>query len=549
MALRPQVGFLIPAETERVARQAFPTPTSMMAIRDELGMVFSDRDFADLFPAVGQPAESPTRLLLVTIFQYMEGLTDRQGADAVRRCIDWKYALALELTDPGFHYSVLSEFRDRLVAHDVALQYFDRLLTHCRERGWLKARGRQRTDSTHVLAAIRNVSRLEGVGEMLRHSLNMLAQLVPEWLYAWLPATWFERYGTRFADFRLPKSAAARQELTETIGNDGYALLAAATAATAPAWLRDLPVVQLLRQMWWQQFTPTEQGARWRADDNLPPAAQLIQSPYDPDARYCSKRSTEWLGYKVHVTESCDDDTPNLITHIATVPATEHDTQVIAQVHAELAARELLPAEHLVDGGYVSSETLMSSQGQEVDLYGPSQVDHSWQAAAGEGFDIACFTVDWEAEQVTCPQGQVSTTWKAAKNANGRDVIHVAFHKKTCAACLVRDKCTRSKAAGRELTFLPRAQQEAVTAARERQKTKAFHRRYATRAGIEGTIAQGTRTCDLRQARYRGHRKTRLQHILTAMAINCKRIVAWLAETPRSQVRPSLFVRLAPSQT
>lgn len=547
MTLRPQVGYLIPAETERVARQAFPTPTSMMAIRDELGMVFSDRDFADLFPAVGQPAESPTRLLLVTIFQYMEGLTDRQGADAVRRCIDWKYALALELTDPGFHYSVLSEFRDRLVAHDVALQYFDRLLSHCRERGWLKARGRQRTDSTHVLAAIRNVSRLEGVGEMLRHTLDMLAQLAPEWLYAWLPAAWFERYGTRFADFRLPKSAAARQELAETIGNDGYALLAAATAATAPAWLRDLPVVQLLRQMWWQQFMPTEQGARWRADNNLPPAAQLIQSPYDPDARYCSKRSTEWLGYKVHITETCDDDTPNLITHIATVPATEHDSQVIEQVHADLAARKLLPAEHLVDGGYVSSETLVSSQPHEVDLYGPIQVDHSWQAAAGEGFDIACFTIDWEAEQVTCPQGQVSTIWKAAKNANDRDVIHVAFHKKTCAACPVRDKCTCSKATGRELTLRPRAQQEAVAVARERQKTKAFHRQYASRAGIEGTIAQGTRTCDLRQARYRGHAKIRLQHILTAMALNCKRIVAWLAETPRSQARPSLFVRLAPS--
>jgi transposase len=113
MTLHPQVVYLIPAETERVARQAFPTPTSMMAIRDELGMVFSDRDFADLFPAVGQPAESPTRLLLVTIFQYMEGLTDRQGADAVRRCIDWKYALALELTDPGFHYSVLGSTHPR----------------------------------------------------------------------------------------------------------------------------------------------------------------------------------------------------------------------------------------------------------------------------------------------------------------------------------------------------------------------------------------------------------------------------------------------------
>jgi transposase len=135
MTLHRQAIYLVPAETERVARKAFPAGSPMMTLRDELGMIFTDSDFADLFPSVGQPAESPTRLLLVTIFQFMEALTDRQGADAVRRCIDWKYALALELTDPGFHYSVLSEFRDRLLEHDVALQYLDQLLDHCRERG------------------------------------------------------------------------------------------------------------------------------------------------------------------------------------------------------------------------------------------------------------------------------------------------------------------------------------------------------------------------------------------------------------------------------
>jgi transposase len=510
-------------------------------------MLFVDSDFADLFPTVGQPAESPSRLLLITIFQYMEGLTDRQAADAVRRCIDWKYALALELTDPGFNFSVLSEFRDRLLAHEAACTYLDRLLERCREHGWLKARGRQRTDSTHVLAAIRTVSRLEGVGETLRHALDVLAQAAPDWLYPWLPAAWFDRYGTRFADFRLPKGITARQELAETIGNDGYALLAATMAPAAPAWVRDLPALQTLRQMWWQQFTPTEQGAQWRADDTLPPSAQLLHSPYDTDARYSTKRTTAWLGYKVHITETCDADTPNLITHIATVPATEHDSLVIDTIHADLAARDLLPAEHLVDAGYVSSETLVSSQPHAVDLYGPIQIDHSWQAVAGKGFDVARFVVDWDAKCVTCPQGQRSTIWKPTKNADDHDVIHIAFHKQTCAACLVRDDCTHAKASGRELTLRPRLHHEAVTTTRERQKAKGFRRRYAARAGIEGTIAQGTRTCDLRQARYRGYPKTQQQHMLTAIAMNCKRITAWLTDTPRSQVRRSLFVRLAPA--
>jgi transposase len=323
---------------------------------------------------------------------------------------------------------------------------------------------------------------------MLRHTLDVLAQAAPDWLYAWLPAAWFERYATRFADFRLPKSATARQELAETIGNDGYTLLATVAAPPAPAWLGELPVVQLLRRMWWQQFTPTEQGARWRGDDNLPPSAQLIQSPYDADARYSTKRSTNWLGYKTHITETCDADTPNLITHITTRPATEHDSLVIDEIHASLAARDLLPSEHLVDAGYVTSETLVSSQPHEVDLYGPIQVDHSWQAVAGEGFEIACFTVDWDAQRVICPQGHSSTVWKASTNANGRDVIHIAFHKKTCAACQVRDNCTHSKTTGRELTLRPRAHQEAVVAARERQKSKPFRRQYATRAGVEGRL-------------------------------------------------------------
>ena len=106
MTMHPQTSYLIPSETERVARAAFPTGSPIMRIRDELGMLFADTDFTSLFPQVGQLAISPSRLMLVTLFQFLEGLGDRQAADAVRCCIDWKYALALELTDPGFHFSV-----------------------------------------------------------------------------------------------------------------------------------------------------------------------------------------------------------------------------------------------------------------------------------------------------------------------------------------------------------------------------------------------------------------------------------------------------------
>src|SRR6266496_4823534 len=129
MTMHPQLVYIIPTETERVARAAFPTGSAIMRIRDELGMLFDDRDFARLFAAVGQPAVSPSRLMLITIFQFMEGLTDRQAADAVRRCIDWKYALGLELTDPGFDFTLLSDFRKRLVQGGAEQVLLDAMLT------------------------------------------------------------------------------------------------------------------------------------------------------------------------------------------------------------------------------------------------------------------------------------------------------------------------------------------------------------------------------------------------------------------------------------
>ena len=161
MSLHPQIIGSVPEETARVARAAFPKGNLYLQIREELGTIYEDSFFANLFPKVGQPAEAPWRLVLVCIVQFLEGLSDRQAAEAVRSRIDLKYLLGLELTDPGFDFSVLSEFRGRLLAHEAARRLFDRLLSLCRERGWIKARGKQRTDSTHVLAAVRTLRRLE----------------------------------------------------------------------------------------------------------------------------------------------------------------------------------------------------------------------------------------------------------------------------------------------------------------------------------------------------------------------------------------------------
>jgi transposase len=296
MSLQPETIPAIPEETARVARTIVPKGNRYMLLRDELGTIYTDELFLHIYPQGGSYAEAPWRLALVCVMQYMENYTDRQAAEAVRMRIDWKYALSLTLTDPGFDFSVLSEFRHRLLAGGQEEMLLNTLLHLCQERGWLKERGKQRTDSTHVLAAIRTMNRLECVGETLRAALNSLAVVVPDRLRARAPVEWYERYDTPMDEFRMPKDKSKRQTLTEQIGADGFQLLAAVSAPEAPIWLRAIPAVEVLRRVWVQQYLLTQEKVSWRSDDSIPPAAILISSPYDLDAHMSIKQSTFWTG-------------------------------------------------------------------------------------------------------------------------------------------------------------------------------------------------------------------------------------------------------------
>src|SRR5262245_14352911 len=315
MSLQPQASYPIPEETQRVARAAFPRGNLYMQVADRLGPIYQDRQFSTLFPSRGQPAEAPARLALATLLQFAEGLPDRQAADAVRSRIDWKYVLGLDLTDPGFDHTVLSEFRARLVTGEAAHLLLDTLLTLARTQGLLKTRGRQRTDSTHVLAAIRVLNRLERVGETLRAALNSLAVVAPAWVQALAPPEWYERYAHRVENYQMPKTDAARKALAAVIGADGQVLLQALDAASALPWLRELPAVQTLRRVWAEQYVEVHGTLSWREVKDMPSPAELIASPYDPEARYSTKRAVEWIGYKVHLTETCDPATPHLIVN------------------------------------------------------------------------------------------------------------------------------------------------------------------------------------------------------------------------------------------
>jgi transposase len=517
-------------------------------MRDQLGVFYTDHDFAALYPVRGQAAETPWRLALVLVFQFMEGLSDREAADAVRSRIDWKYALSLELTDAGFDASVLSEFRDRIIAGGQEELLLNALLKHLADAGLLKRRGRQRTDSTHVLAAVRALNRYALMGETVRHCLNTLASVAPKWLRQHLQPEWVDRYARRFDEYHLPSSVSQRLALVTAIGEDGRTLLNAIYSTDAPAWLRQVPAVETLRIVWLQQYyaAAPDEPLRWRERHDQPPAGQLIHTPYDVEARYSTKRETHWVGYKVHLTESCDVDQPHLITHVLTTPATVQDFAVATVIHEALAAKDLLPQEHIVDAGYVDAELLVqSAQDHAVTLLGPVVEDHSWQAKAQTGYDLAAFHLDWEAQRATCPQGNVSRKWSATKDHLGTAIINIRFGVTQCRQCPVRAQCTSSATEPRNITVRPRVMHETRQAARAYQKTADFHRRYRVRAGIEGTLSQGIRRADLRRSRYVGFAKTRLQHILTAAALNLYRVTDWLAQQPRAPTRQSAFARFA----
>ncbi len=258
----------------------------------------------------------------------------------------WKYALGLELSDEGFDFSALSEFRARLVHGNLEQTLLNTLLTRCQERGWLKARGRQRTDSTHILGAVKALNQLELVGETLRHALNVLATVAPEWLKPLVPPEWFERYAERIEDYRLPKDKAERAALSATIGEDGYSLLASIDqAVTQPewAWLKELPAVRILEQIWAQQYRQVNGHAQRLTPKEMPPVGEWYRSPYDTGVRYGRKREFDGIGYKVHLTECCDDDLPHLITQVETTPATQQDHHALQTIQAALAENELLP--------------------------------------------------------------------------------------------------------------------------------------------------------------------------------------------------------------
>jgi transposase len=394
-----------------MARASNPAGTTAMWVRDRLDGLWSDEDFAGWYPRDGRPGISPAQLATVSVLQFLLGLSDRDAAGAVRCRIDFKHALGLELDDPGFHYSVLGDFRDRLLEDGRADRLPGLALARLKEAGLVRERTAQRTDSTHVLAAVRGLTRLELVTEAVRAALEELTRTAGHVLAGLAGDDWGRRYGR---PVRLGKNPARPKTRMNEAGADARRLTGH-LAASSPGLLHG-PQVEALRQVVVQNYYRDPAGRlRWRDDDGdagLPSAARIV-SPCDTAARYSRRgQVTRRAGYLAHVTETCADDSPNVITDVATMPATSDDTAAVAGIHDRLARRGLLPAGHLAGGGCTSLARMeRAGRVHRVTLTGPLPGNPARQHRAQEGCARDDFRTGYDRKEVTCPQGQASKGW------------------------------------------------------------------------------------------------------------------------------------------
>jgi transposase len=365
-------------------------------------------------------------------------------------------------------------------------QLLDKMLECFQEKKLLKARGKQRTDSTHILAKVKHLSRMESVVETLRAALNEIAEFFPEWLKKQINPRWFELYSKRIEEYRLPKGEKSRQEYINEVGNHGFDLLKAIAGSNSEK-LKNLPTVKLFQQMWEQQLEIKDGKVSFLAAEKLAPVGERFDSPYDAEAKFGKKRSTGWQGYKVHLTETCEKASPHLITNVITTEAFLPDTEVNFKIHADLKDKDLLPGIHLVDAGYPEKEWVLKSQKAGIQVVGPARPNRHWQAKEGKGFALKDFKIDWETRQVVCPKGKIGKNWSTAK-ADGKERYRVRFKSSDCLSCDQRLNCTKSKR-WRVVSFAGREEQKFLEETRVAQQNPEWKSLYQQRAGIEGTIS------------------------------------------------------------
>lgn len=380
---------------------------------------------------------------------------------------------------------------------------------------------------------------MECVLESMRYALNAVAKESPDWLNQLLQEEWLSRYRARGINVRVPHSATGRQQLAEMVGRDAHALLDALYNWSDLLVNKKIQAVEVLRRVVVQQFYVDESGVHRRTStEGTPPSITFINSPYDLEAHYGKKRNLQWAGYKIYLSETCDEDLPRLITNVETSSAPVADFYLTEPIHQALKKKDLLPAVHLVDTGFVDAELMLAAKNQyQIDLLGPSHLDQQWQTRNNPKFCGENFVIDWQQKKAVCRAGKSSSSWSDAKTETAKQVVKIEFSTKDCGVCRFRPDCTKSKMVRRTLTILPAEQFEGRRAAREKEKTWEYQKQYQRRSGIEGTISQAVRGFGIRRSRYIGRTKTHLQQVLSATAINFVRLNNWLNEIPVAKTR------------
>jgi len=513
---------VVPEDTAALGRVLLAATDIYRQIGDRFDELFPTEDaFASMYSHKGMPAVSPLLLALVTILQAMEKVPDRVAARYVVTRLDWKYALHLPLGYLGFDFTDLHVFRQRLMQNGQERLMFDAVVAKLKAMGLIKERGKVRTDATHMVALLNRLSQLELVRETIRVALDALSGVAPVWVSEMLPAAFGETYGERRNDYRLSQPQIAKQLLEA--GRDGFWLLAQ-IERSAPAEARMLPEVEVLRTVLAQQFP---QGPEGGPTKDRPAGRGVIETPHDPEARGSKKRQKSWVGYKTHITETCDENLPSLIVDAEVTDATEGDNEQLPKIQERLAERGIEPGEQIVDQSYMSGPNLAHSAAQGIDLVGRPEQDHG----APEGYRQANFQIDEEKKEAVCPAGHKSVVWSEKPIDGGkRRKIQIRFAGRTCSECAAFGLCTKSLQ-GRSLTLNP--YRDLLEPCRARAQTEEFKEEFRLRSQIEGSVSEMVRGYGARQARYRGRAKSRLQVCFATTAANLKRTIRWSLQRGR----------------
>ena len=517
MSLQMNWNTEIPNDTAQVGHEILKEDDPYRLVGDGVNGFLSLKDFAGLYSELGRGGICPIILSLITVFQFLENIPDRAAARWAVTRIDWKYALHLPLTWLGFNFSSLSNFRQRLLKHGAERLVFEKVLEWARSLGCVKKYGKQRSDSTHLLGCVERLSRLELVWETLRVTLGAIEAVMPQWYKEVIPAAFHEAYVKRHSDWRLSK-AEVKAEMQKA-GSDGFWLLDHLNDGT-PHIILGLAEVETFRTVWNQQFErqPDSRKVKVRPPSGRGKGKDLVVTPHDPDVRWSEKRGKDWVGYKLQVTETAEDEAKvQFITDIDVVAANADDSEAVDEIQERLITHDLKPDEHYVDKGYISGPNIVHSADRGIELIGPALADTS---SKPEGYKQSDFEINFEKQEVICPEGKTCEAWYERPQPDGHVGAEVRFRGQ-CEGCPARAQCAPGKN-GRTLSISPYHRE--IEQRRAEQKTEAFKEKMKRRAAIEGTISELTRKHGARRARYRGNSKQRLQAYFTGAAANLKRL-------------------------